>query len=79
MEGDPLHDITGERIDNGGIYLDTLYAVSDTAIVEGKISTAFSGKLLLGSYKDFESRILVRFPNVPVDIAFIGTVVLTAY
>ena len=67
MEGDPLHDITGERIDNGGFYLDTLYAMSDTSIIEGKISTAFSGKLLLGSYKDFESRILVRFLGVPAD------------
>jgi hypothetical protein len=67
MEGDPLHDISGQRIDNGGIYLDTLYAVSDTSIVEGKISTAFSGKLLIGSYKGFESRFLVRFQNIPAD------------
>jgi hypothetical protein len=67
LEGDPLNDISGERIDNGGIYLDTLYAMSDTSIVEGKISTAFSGKLILGSYKGFESRFLVRFLNVPSD------------
>jgi hypothetical protein len=67
MEGEPLHDITGERINNGGIYLDTLYAVSDTSIVEGKISTAFSGKLLLGSYNDFDSRILLQFADVPAD------------
>ena len=67
MEGEPLHDITGERINNGGIFLDTLYAVSDTSIVEGKISTAFSGKLLLGSYEDFDSRILIKFVGVPAD------------
>jgi hypothetical protein len=67
MEGEPLHDITGERINNGNIFLDTLYAMSDTSIVEGKISTAFSGKLLLGSYKEFETRFLVRFPQVPPD------------
>jgi len=67
IEGDPLHDITGERINNGGIYLDTLYAISDTSIVEGKISTAFSNKLLLGRHSDFESRILIRFPRVPAD------------
>jgi hypothetical protein len=67
MEGDPLHDITGQRINNGNIYLDTLYAVADTSIMEGKISTAFSGKLLLGSYKDFDSRILIKFADVPAD------------
>lgn len=67
IEGDPLHDITGERINNGGIYLDTLYAISDTSIVEGKLSTAFSGKLLLGAHSDFESRFLIRFPQVPAD------------
>jgi hypothetical protein len=80
MEGYPIHDITGEQIDNGGIYLNTLYAVSDTSIVEGKISTAFSGKLLLGAYKEFESRILVRFPNMPADSFKIDSVrlILTA-
>jgi hypothetical protein len=67
IEGDPLHDITGERLNNGGFTLDTLYAISDTSIVEGKISTAFSGKLLLGSYSNFEARVLVRFLNVPAD------------
>jgi hypothetical protein len=67
IEGDPLHDITGEKLNNGGYNLDTLYAISDTSIVEGKISTAFSGKLLLGSYKDFEARFLVRFLNIPAD------------
>lgn len=67
LEGEPLHNISGAGIDNGGIYLDTLYAVSDTSIVEGKISTAFSGKLLLGSYKDFESRFMIRFLGLPSD------------
>jgi len=47
--------------------LDTLYAISDTSIVEGKNSTAFSGKLLLGTHAEFESRFLIRFPQVPAD------------
>ena len=67
IEGEPLHDITGERIDSGGIYLDTLYASADTTIIEGKVTTAFSGKLLLGSYKEFDTRFLIRFPNIPAD------------
>ncbi|MCK4754697.1 MAG: hypothetical protein KAS58_05645 [Calditrichia bacterium] len=67
IEGDPLHDITGARINNGGIYLDTLYAISDTSIVEGKVSTAFGAKLLLGSYADFETRFLIRFTKIPAD------------
>jgi hypothetical protein len=67
IEGDPLHDISGAGINNGGIFLDTLYAISDTSIVEGKISTAFSGKILLGSYKDFETRFLIRFLSIPAD------------
>jgi len=62
-----LHDITGARINNGGIYLDTLYAISDTSIVEGKISTAFGEKLLLGIYADFETRFLIRFTKIPAD------------
>ncbi len=67
IEGDPLHDITGARINNGGIYLDTLYAISDTSIVEGKTSTAFGEKLLLGIYADFETRFLIRFTKIPAD------------
>lgn len=67
MEGDPLHDISGERINNGGLYLDTLYAISDTSIVIGKSSTEFSNKILLGSHSDFESRFLIRFPSIPAD------------
>jgi hypothetical protein len=47
--------------------MDTLYAISDTSIIEGKISTAFSGKLLLGEFSDFESRFLIRFQNIPAD------------
>ena len=66
-DGDPLYDITGEPLENGGIYLDTLYAISDTSIVEGKTSLAYSAKLLLGSYSDFESRFLIRFTNMPPD------------
>lgn len=62
-----MHDITGARINNGGIYLDTLYAISDTSIVEGKISTAFGEKLLLGIYADFETRFLIRFTKIPAD------------
>jgi len=67
IEGDPLHDITGERINNGGIYLDTLYAIADTSIVDGKKSTAFSGKLILGALSGFESRFLIRFQDMPAD------------
>jgi hypothetical protein len=67
IEGDPLHDITGGGINNGGIYLDTLYAISDTSIVEGKLPLPFSGKLLFGSHADFESRFLIRFLNIPAD------------
>jgi hypothetical protein len=67
IEGDPLHDITGERINNGGIYLDTLYAISDTSIINGKISTATSSKLLLGAHSDFETRFLIRFQGIPAD------------
>ena len=66
-DGDPLYDITGEPLENGDIYLDTLYAISDTSIVEGETSLAFSAKLLLGAYSDFESRLLIRFTNIPPD------------
>ena len=68
FEGNPLQDITGDRLDNyGGIYRDTLYAIADTSIVEGKVSTASSSKLLLGSYAGFSARFLVKFGSLPPD------------
>ncbi len=67
VEGDPLHDITGERLQSGNIYRDTLYAVSNTSVIEGKVSTALSTKLLLGTYKDFETRTLIQFGSIPDD------------
>jgi len=51
----------------GEIQSDTLYAVSDTFIVSGKINTGKSPKILLGSYADFETRFLIKFPAVPPD------------
>lgn len=66
MEGDPLHDISGEHI-KSGVERDTLYAVADTSIVEGKVSTANGTKLLLGSHADFETRFLIRFSGLPAD------------
>ncbi len=67
FEGDPLHDITGERLQNGRIFRDTLYAINSTSIVEGKVPTGLSTKLLLGSYKEFETRILIQFGSIPHD------------
>ncbi len=51
----------------GEIKSDTLYAVSDTFLVNGKVSTGSSPKLLLGSYQNFETRFLVRFDILPPD------------
>jgi hypothetical protein len=81
FEGDPLHDITGERLNNyGGIYRDTLYAIADTSIIEGKVSTESSGKLLLGSFADFDARFLVKFGNLLPDATEIDSLhlILTA-
>ncbi len=51
----------------GQIKSDTLYAKSDTFLVNGKISTASSPKLSLGTYQNFESRMLIEFGIVPPD------------
>ena len=66
-EGDPLHIITNTRVENGGIVSDTLYALADTSIVKGKISTANSKRLLLGQNSGFETRFLIRFGQMPDD------------
>jgi hypothetical protein len=74
FDADPLHHVS--NIDNGGIVRDTLYAISDTSIVEGKTSTAQGLKLLLGSHADFETRFLVRFSNLPADSLIIDSMKL---
>jgi hypothetical protein len=51
----------------GEIKSDTLYAQADTFVVNGKVSTAQGSKLSLGSYQNFESRILVKCDLVPTD------------
>ena len=45
----------------GEIKSDTLYAKSGTFLVNDKVSTASSVKLLLGSYQNFEARSLLKF------------------
>ena len=67
VDGDPLNVITRSDENNGNVFRDTLYALEDTSIIEGKISTAFGTKLLLGSYADFETRFLVEFGSLPAD------------
>jgi hypothetical protein len=67
LEGDPMHSLEGDQIKNGRIFRDTLYAVNHTSVIEGKVSTALSTKLLLGTYKDFETRSLLQFGPIPDD------------
>lgn len=67
IDGDPLHVITRSDDNNGNVFRDTLYALEDTSIVEGKISTAFGTKLLLGTHADFEARFLLEFGSLPAD------------
>jgi len=67
LEGDPMHSIEGDQIQNGRIFRDTLYAVNHASFVEGKVSTAYSTKLLLGTYKNFETRTLIQFGSIPDD------------
>ena len=67
-EADPLVDPGKDILDSyGEICNDTLYAVADTFLVKGKVNTANSSKLLLGFYKDFESRFLIKFDKFPAD------------
>jgi len=67
VDGDPLHVITRSDENNGRIFRDTLYALADTSIIEGKISTAYGTKLMLGSHAGFEARFLVEFGSLPAD------------
>lgn len=67
IDGDPLHVITRADDNNGNVFRDTLYALEDTSIVEGKISTAFGTNLLLGTHADFEARFLLEFGSLPAD------------
>jgi hypothetical protein len=80
LEGDPLHDVTGARLPNGTVVRDTLYAVNNRSVIEGKVSTAFSTRLLLGTYKNFETRALIQFGPIPHDSIHVDSLrlVLTA-
>lgn len=67
-ESAPLSDENRDLLNAyGEIVSDTLYAEADTFLVEGKVNTGRSPKLSLGSYADFESRVLLKFSILPPD------------
>jgi hypothetical protein len=76
FEGDPLHDIDGNRTQGVNIYRDTLYAINSRSVIGGKVSTAFSTKLLLGSYQGFETRSLLQFSSIPSDTIEVDSLIL---
>jgi hypothetical protein len=61
----------------GEIRSDTLYALSDTFLVSGKVNTGNSVKLLLGSYQNFEARFLIKFGFLPPDSVIMDELYLT--
>ena len=67
-EGRDILEAYGEMVS------DTLYAVSDTFIINGKVSTASSSRLLLGAHAGYETRILLRFSNLPPDTVILDSV-----
>lgn len=58
----------------GEIVRDTLYAVSDTYVNNGFISTASGPALSLGAANGFESRVLIKFSNLPADTLQLNSV-----
>ena len=76
FEGDPLHDIDGKNLSNANIHRDTLYTTNSRSVVEGRVSTALSTKLLLGSYKGFETRSLIQFGSIPPDTIEVDSLTL---
>jgi hypothetical protein len=63
-EAQPLEGSTSYSSE---LKFDTLYAVRDTFLVKGRISTAGSPKLLLGNYNGFQTRFLLHFQTLPDD------------
>jgi hypothetical protein len=55
---------------------DTLYAQIDTFLVKGRISTAGSPKLLLGSYAGFNTQSLLHFLSLPDDTILVDSLYL---
>ena len=73
-DANPLLDAHRDLLNTyGEIHSDTLTAISDTFIVKGKVNTGGSTKLLLGSYKDYESRFLVKFDSLPENSISVDT------
>jgi len=67
-DGNPLIDNEKLLLDRyGEIRDDTLYAVADTFIIGGSVVTGFSPKLLIGTYRDFRTRSLLKFTGFPAD------------
>jgi len=67
-DGNPLTDQDKLLLDTyGEIRDDTLYAVTDTFIVGSSVTTGFSPKLLVGTYRDFHTRSLLKFTGLPAD------------
>ncbi len=67
-EANPIRDEGKDILKSyGQMQSDTLYAIADTFMVAGKVSTGSSTKLLLGNNQGFEGRFLVKFSSIPAD------------
>jgi len=76
-DSNPLTDSQKNRLSSyGEIRKDTLFAVADTFIVSGKVNTGNSPKLLIGAFKSFETRFLLKFNNIPPDSVLIDSLKL---
>lgn len=65
--GDSDSIFDADRVNYGELKDTILTAIDSRFIEHGKISTAFSTKLLLGKFNDFECRYLVKFSTLPDD------------
>ena len=67
-DGNPLIDNEKLLLDTyGELKDDTLYAFADTFIIGDPVVTGFSPKLLVGAYRDFQARSLLKFAGFPND------------
>ncbi len=73
-DGDSLVDSNGKHFKNYAVlYKDTLTAINSISQEYGKVSTGQSPRLLLGAYKGFEGRFLVKF-SLPADTINVDSV-----
>ena len=73
---DPLKPPDELSMNYGQLIIDTLYVTADSFVVNDRVNTFNARKLCIGSYKNFEAAILLKFIDIPDSGSIIDSVAI---